>query len=305
MKKAPKILSKDAKKYLNISVDLRTKAFRDFVATHGGFESAIEAIQVRLNELPEYNKKKSIRTKQIVVQKKYNETTKKYRYIGNIFVEYEITEDRDQPRDSESAKKIAKLIAGVEEDNQDFEKLPRFYPNKRDRTVYRITVNIRFDEFTGKSKISEIIKGKVEKKRIAIYKMNNYIINVEVKSIKEDIHQYKNGTNLENIKMKDADANMIDGYDNQEWDTKTGKCVFDYIINQYKTKKGFEEVCNYEKLNNIFKNFEDEDCLLTGVDTLQIIKFCSRFKLPMYALDDDEKTLRLITQQQETKMLLL
>jgi hypothetical protein len=35
-----------------------------------------------------------------------------------------------------------------------------------------------------------------------------------------------------------------------------------------------------------------EDYLLTGVDTLQIIKFCSRFKLPMYALDDDEKTFK-------------
>ena len=84
MKKVPKIFSKDAKKYLDISVDLPTKAFRDFVATHGGFESAIEAIQVRLNETPEYKKKKSIRTKQMVVQKRYVETNKKDRYISNI-----------------------------------------------------------------------------------------------------------------------------------------------------------------------------------------------------------------------------
>ncbi len=38
--------------------------------------------------------------------------------------------------------------------------------------------------------------------------------------------------------MKDASACMLDGHDNQEWDSKTGKCVLDYIIHHYKDIKG-------------------------------------------------------------------
>ena len=91
--KIPKKLKDDSKKYLNLSVDLRTKAFKDFVVNHRGIENAIEAIKVRLNEVPEYKKKKIIRNKQIVVQKKYEtkkkEIQNKNKSATKIQVEYE------------------------------------------------------------------------------------------------------------------------------------------------------------------------------------------------------------------------
>jgi len=276
MKKAQKILSKDAKKYLNISVDLRTKAFRDFVTTHGGFESAIEAIQVMLNEIPEYKKKKSIRTKQIVVQKKYNETNKKDRYIGNIEVKYEIKVERTKRVKPEgtSNRHKGKLVTYLDSQIK--------------------TENIRFDKVISKKDTDDTIKKIVEERRRELLNKDNYVLSIQTSKFDYSIQKVNKGTNLENIKMKDASACMLDGYDNQEWDSKTGKCVLDYIIHHYKDIKGFKTaLCSYESLNNILKNFEDEDCSITGVDTLQIMKFCMKHKISMYALNDDDKVFKI------------
>ncbi len=47
-------------------------------------------------------------------------------------------------------------------------------------------------------------------------------------------------------------AGIIDGYDKQEWDTNTDKCVFDWIISRYKNIKGFQNLCSYDDLHEIF-----------------------------------------------------
>lgn len=95
----------------------------------------------------------------------------------------------------------------------------------------------------------------------------------------------KNINKLQEIKMKEASVYNLEDYDNQEWDTKKGRCVFDYIINRYGNLKGLKLVCNYEEL---IKIFGDDDTLINGVNTYQIEKFCRNFNIPLYAYDEDE-----------------
>jgi hypothetical protein len=106
---------------------------------------------------------------------------------------------------------------------------------------------------------------------------------------------------LERIRMKQSGVGIYDGYAKQGWDTNTGRCVFDYIIWKYGNIKGFKKVCNYESLCNIFTvqdNYDDDDneiinpldLLNVGVSSCEIKRFCRKFSIPMYALDEIENT---------------
>lgn len=95
----------------------------------------------------------------------------------------------------------------------------------------------------------------------------------------------KNIDKLQKIKMTDASVYNLEDYDNQEWDTKKGRCVFDYIIYRYGNLKGLKLVCNDEEL---IKIFGDDETLINGVNTYQIENFCRNFKIPLYAYDEDE-----------------
>lgn len=95
----------------------------------------------------------------------------------------------------------------------------------------------------------------------------------------------KNINKLQEIKMREASVYNLEDYDNQEWDTKKGRCVFDYIINRYGNLKGLKLACNDEEL---IKIFGDDDTLINGVNTYQIEKFCKNYNIPLYAYDEDE-----------------
>lgn len=105
----------------------------------------------------------------------------------------------------------------------------------------------------------------------------NYKINYNINN--------KNIDKLHEIKMREASVYNLEDYDNQEWDTKKGRCVFDYIINRYGNLKGLKLACNDEEL---IKIFGDDDTLINGVNTFQIEKFCRNFNIPLYAYDEDE-----------------
>lgn len=92
---------------------------------------------------------------------------------------------------------------------------------------------------------------------------------------------------LENIKMKNAVSYGLSGEEEQKWDTKEGKCVFDYLIHLYGDVKGFKKMMTYEFLEKQF----GENSLEEGVSTKQIESFCKQFGLSYYALDSNEKTL--------------
>ena len=275
MIKYPRNFKKDVKNFLGISVDLRNKVYKELFNRLGGSEETINHLSNRLKEVPEYNKKIIKNAKQLPKTRNNIEKNKTYRYIGSIVVEYRITEDRELENGGGS----------------EIYKMKKVYENKN-RSIYRITDNIRFDKLTNKKNLEKDVKEMVEEKRKNILESDGYIIKVETMNIQSNIHKYTNGTNYENIKMKSSSTYKYDGYDNQQWDTNTGKCVFDYIIYTYKDIKGFKTICNYEELNKLFRCFEDKDCLDQGVDTTQIMLFCVRFKLPMYALDDDEKAFK-------------
>ena len=109
---------------------------------------------------------------------------------------------------------------------------------------------------------------------------------------------------LERIRMKQSGIDQ--GYNKQEWETNMGRCVFDYIIYKYGNIKGFKKICNYESLCKIFYDTDDcydeeltdyKDLLKVGVNTIEIKRFCERFKLPMYAIDDNEKCFKQYTPQ--------
>ena len=95
-------------------------------------------------------------------------------------------------------------------------------------------------------------------------------------------------------RMRNVLAYFKFGDDNQEWDTKQGKCVFDYLIHTYKDVSGFKKTLGrdkeqaYEFLNELFKdtdNIDEKDPLTQGVSISQLEKFCDRFDINMYAYD--------------------
>jgi hypothetical protein len=97
-----------------------------------------------------------------------------------------------------------------------------------------------------------------------------------------DKKRYKN---YQEIRMRDASVYNLEDYENQEWDTKKGRCVFDYIINRYGNLKGLKLACNDEEL---IKIFDDEDALINGVNTYQINNFCHQYNIPLYAYDEND-----------------
>ena len=142
-------------------------------------------------------------------------------------------------------------------------------------------------------------KEEIKKKMIddLTMKLRSYgsgFASVDILSVEESEHDIIDGGENKNIKMKEAHALPIDGHETQDWDTKTGKCVFDYIIHRYGSIKGFIKFCTYEKLNQLFMDYDEiegtytyPDALEHGVSTMQIELFCQKFGIPMYALDLD------------------
>jgi hypothetical protein len=135
-----------------------------------------------------------------------------------------------------------------------------------------------------------------------MYVLNNisWVIAILETNIKQTIKPVENTGRMENIRMRKSGAGLIDGYDKQDWDTNTGRCVFDYIIYRYgNINKSFKNVCNYEDLNDIFDDSiwgeDKKDLLKIGVNTQEIQRFCEMFKLPMYAIDDNEKCFKQYT----------
>lgn len=262
----PKNVRKDFKKYLGVIADKRRNDYKDLIKKYGGEAQLIEALKLQLNEVPAYNKQLKVRN----IAKNY----RKQRYIGNIEVIFRVKEERTKTVKKGEVK---------------------YYPE------YDKIENIRFDEVVSKKELPIAIQNKIESRYNGLFEENKYIVEVSIKTKTLHIQPAGYGIKLEDIKMRDAGAFMVDGYGNHDWDTKTGRCVFDYVIYTYKDINGFKKICTYEKLNEIFGAFDDFSPLVEGVNTLQIMEFCRRFDLPMYALDDDEKAFKLFHPQNRNK----
>ena len=124
----------------------------------------------------------------------------------------------------------------------------------------------------------------------------------------EDVNNTDKIKPLERIRMKQS--GIVYGYNKQEWETNIGRCVFDYIIYKYGNINGFKKICNYESLCKIFYDTDDcndeeltdyKDLLNVGVNTIEIKRFCERFKIPMYAVDELENTFNQYIPQNRNK----
>ena len=162
---------------------------------------------------------------------------------------------------------------------------------------YMTEFNVPFDKVVAESKLQQE-KNKVINEFIEEL-MGSYadIKDVQIQD-RQDLVVQKNTKplRLKDIPMRDAGADIIDGYNAQEWDTKTGRCVMDYIIHKYGKVKGFVGKCkSYESLDELFqyiipeRDREGVDFQKDGITTDQLKSFCRHFKLPMYAIDDDKK----------------
>jgi len=175
----------------------------------------------------------------------------------------------------------------------------------KDNKEEPLTRTLIFDRVLKKSQLEEEINEMIFDDEMFVLNNISWVIAVLETNIKQTIKPVENTGRMENIRMRKAGAGLIDGYDKQDWDTNTGRCVFDYIISRYGNIKGIKNVCNYEDLNNIFDNsiWEDEkkDLFEIGVNTQEIQRFCERFKIPMYAIDDNEKCFKQYTPQNRNK----
>ena len=191
----------------------------------------------------------------IFARKKWEDKNKKQRYIGSIEIDY------------------------------------NFVRKTQEKSFENKTI-LSFDETTTKSNLQNEIKSLIENNRIDKLTSMDYrgIIDIQVKDFKNNLQPVRKNARLDKIRMRDCSAGLLDGYDKQEWDTNTGRCVFDYIINRYGEIKGFKSICNYEDLNEIFTDNNGSNLLETGVNTIEIERFCKSYQIPMYALDDNERT---------------
>ena len=170
---------------------------------------------------------------------------------------------------------------------------------------YTTDTFIQFDETIVPEQLNKEIKIKVDMFIENVLTSYEDISNIEIKEQDNNIIQKTNGTQLRDIKMKDAGAGLIDGYNTQDWDTQTNKCVFDYLIHKYSKVKGFIGTCkNYETLNEFFQDTIDDtkDYLNDGISTAELLNFCQRFKLPMYAIDDDKKCFEFYQPEKRNQM---
>ena len=270
--KAPKVPKGIKDKLFKYGVNLPTKgstnAYKNILIeknlTEKGYITYLKDIIAKLKKKEDKKIKqiiKQVKDAKIKEQARENAREKPIRYVGTITIKYRVLNKNGKEQD--------------------------------------LTNTLIFDRVLKKSQLEEEINNVIFLDKEEVEDNISWVKKILKTNINQTIKPVENTDRLENIRMRKAGAELIDGYDKQDWDTNTGRCVFDYIINRYGNIKGFKNVCNYEDLNNIFDDSiwgEDKKDLLTiGVNTQEIQRFCERFKIPMYAVDDNEKCFKQYT----------
>lgn len=275
--KAPKVPKNIKDKLFKYGVNLPTKgstnAYKNILIeknlTEKGYITYLKDIVAKLKKKEDKKIKqiiKQVKDAKIKEEARENAREKPIRYIGTINVNYRVKNKNGKKQD--------------------------------------IKRTLIFDRVLKKSQLEEEINNIINDDNEEVAD-ESWVSKVESKDVKTTIKPVENTGRMENIRMRKAGAGLIDGYDKQDWDTNTGRCVFDYIISRYGNIKGFKNVCNYEDLNNIFYDSlweeDKKDLLEIGVNTIEIQRFCERFKIPMYAIDDNEKCFKQYTPQNRNK----
>jgi len=107
--------------------------------------------------------------------------------------------------------------------------------------------------------------------------------------------------NKRNMKMRDAMPFFKFSNDkDNEWDTKQGKCVFDYLIWKFGEVSGFKKKLGVSRekaeefLNELFMGDEpdEENPIVQGVSVQQLELFCDYFNINMYAYDKGDELIQ-------------
>jgi len=270
-------LRQDLTKYnLTYPTDRRTKKYKAEVAKYASpelyklaLQSKVEIAKLKQKEADKKAKKEA--AKKAREEKKAEKKDLK-RYIGSMFLKVKVLKKQNKNKPNEPQYITKTLIVDIKVNAKEL------------NDELKAIENEYIDNILGES---GIIFADVVNRKDSIQ-----IVNDKIKP-------------LDKIRMKDAGAGLYDGYEPQIWDTNTGRCVFDYIKYRYGNIDGFKKICNYEGLCKIFNNYEDDEditddndevitdyteLLTKGVNTNEIKRFCRRFNIPMYAIDEIENT---------------
>lgn len=91
------------------------------------------------------------------------------------------------------------------------------------------------------------------------------------------------------------------------WDRNENTCVFDYLFHKYAGKSGFKKTLPaddregaYEYLDTLFSDLDYNNSLENGVNTEQLLKFCEKYDVGMYAFDKNEKLIHYYRSKHRT-----
>jgi hypothetical protein len=256
---------------LNVPTDKRTRRYQQILKENNWTETQYESY---LKQLVKKYDTKTKKMSQQVQQQNYRQQVEinvrernKVRYTGSIVVRLLITEDKEF------------------DDNKGNDFIRGDTRNKTSNAgVFIEMFSLGFDDKINDEK--EIQPSVNKKVNDLVYRVSlrPYVIDVEILNVSPSIHRHTD-VPLPDIRMRQSGVYNIDGYDTQEWDTNTNRCVYDYIIHRYGNVKGFKKSCNYETLEKIFDN---GNSLVEGVNTWGIRNFCRHFNICMHSLDDEE-----------------
>lgn len=242
------------KVFSHININLSSPKVKSFMDENKlNIKEYIDLVRDEIREIRKYNSREAKRIEKAEAKEVFD-------FIGNVSVEMDVL--------FVSAKGI-----------------PYWDKIRKD-----LSISVKTTERNLDNEITNVIEG-YKQELIDSYSTNQKQINEigETSLINRSIQKKgSNGKNLNLIPMRERDVCIIDGYEDQTWDTNTGRCVFDYIISKYGNIKGFKRICNYKDLNDIFTDYEDINLLELGVNTLQILRFCEEMGIAMYAVDDNE-----------------
>lgn len=264
MKINPKLKQDLIKFNLNFPTDARTKEYKSQVDTnHRGSRELYKLFlqsKVAIEKLKQ--KEADKKAKKEATKKARAEAKLRKRYIGSITIKIRYTD----------IKKFSLI------------------------KIKTLPIDIIVNPSNVKAQIKNIIDDYINEQmdNTLGYSINgNKIMNITYLSHSENIKPVNDKpTPLSKTRMKESGVGIYDGYDTQEWNTNTGRCVFDYIINRYKDIKGFIKICTYESLNRVFNRHREVplNLLDIGVNTEEIRNFCVLYNIPMYGVDENENT---------------
>lgn len=326
----PKLL-KDLNTYkLNFPTDARTKEYKAQIERFKApelyklfLQSQVELSKIKQRDIDRKAKKEANKK----ARAEAKQGNKVNRYIGSIFLNIKVLEKVEKKDDIKYLRNllgISNLLDNERTDqeisrikdilqNTEYDICDSSYTND-DRVIGYVgkifyiernvlvdnTIKIKDLSNTLNDMVNEEVLNILDRSPVIALKIIRRNDNIQIANIKIKP--------LEKIRMRQSGVGIYDGYDKQEWDTNTGRCVFDYIIYRYGNINGFKKICNYESLCEIFYDTDDEgvnecaELLKIGVNTIEIRKFCERFNIPMYAVDEIENTFNQYIPKNRNKM---